>query len=468
MKTWLGYVICGLALQSSATAQWSTLSSGMDHGVRALHFDEGSGRLYAGGTFTTSGGVVTNGIAWWDGLEWHAMGIGTSPPNANHVLALDKYGDEVAICGYFDQAGTADGTEAIAVWDGENWGPPTSGGGCPGQLLCVAYLDSILYTCGTFAEIGGVPASYLSYRQDGIWHAVLDDSVLDPSWFAQVSALALYQGDVYVGGNFEIPQGLSEIARVEGGSLVQLGSGMHGDSWVRDMVVFNDLLWVSGLFYQGAGNAASMIMCWNGVQWSNPFPGVSYVSQVIDMVVSDDVLYFTGLGGPIGGPEQYMLSRFDGQELCFLGGQNVYLGALAVGDGHVYCATITDWLFGEDSIDVNFIATYDLSYPADTCIAITVGLQEPSLATAETWSVYPNPTTGPVTITGPMKALPSDLTVEVVDAAGRTCRSPALASRSGNGSLSLDLHALVPGFYVVRISAAVTGLGLAKPLVIQR
>ena len=43
--------------------------------VYALAVDA-SGNLYAGGDFTTAGGVSANRIAKWDGSSWSALGSG--------------------------------------------------------------------------------------------------------------------------------------------------------------------------------------------------------------------------------------------------------------------------------------------------------------------------------------------------------------------------------------------------------
>jgi hypothetical protein len=48
----------------------------MDNTVYALAVD-GSGNLYAGGWFTTAGGVNASSIAKWNGTSWSALGEGT-------------------------------------------------------------------------------------------------------------------------------------------------------------------------------------------------------------------------------------------------------------------------------------------------------------------------------------------------------------------------------------------------------
>ena len=62
---------------------WSALGSGMggiSPYVAALtEHDDGSGpALYAGGMFTSAGGVAAKGIARWDGASWSALGNGVN------------------------------------------------------------------------------------------------------------------------------------------------------------------------------------------------------------------------------------------------------------------------------------------------------------------------------------------------------------------------------------------------------
>jgi len=68
---------------------------------RALAID-GSGNVYAGGTFTEAGGQPVNRIAKWDGTTWSALGSGFN--NWCYALAIDGSGNIYA-GGGFSQAG---------------------------------------------------------------------------------------------------------------------------------------------------------------------------------------------------------------------------------------------------------------------------------------------------------------------------------------------------------------------------
>jgi hypothetical protein len=95
-------------------AEWASLGSGVDKGVRALaRFD---GALIAGGWFTRSGNQAVNHIAKWDGTEWTPLGSGLN----GRVRAMAVYRNELVVGGIFTAAGGQEATY-LAAWDGERW-----------------------------------------------------------------------------------------------------------------------------------------------------------------------------------------------------------------------------------------------------------------------------------------------------------------------------------------------------------
>ena len=60
------------------------------------------GTLYAGGLFTTAGGIAANHIAQWSGSSWSALGSGMN----NAVFALAVSGSRLYAGGTFTMAGT--------------------------------------------------------------------------------------------------------------------------------------------------------------------------------------------------------------------------------------------------------------------------------------------------------------------------------------------------------------------------
>jgi len=120
-------------------SSWSALGQGVSDAsyaasVHALAlFDDGGGSaLYAGGFFGLAGGVPANHIARWDGSSWSALGSGlaliTYPNTRLHSLAVHDDGSGPALYagGYFTTAGGV-AANGIARWDGSRWTPLGSG-----------------------------------------------------------------------------------------------------------------------------------------------------------------------------------------------------------------------------------------------------------------------------------------------------------------------------------------------------
>jgi hypothetical protein len=89
-------------------SSWSALGSGMNSYVRTLAVSGSD--LYAGGGFTTAGGIAATNIAKWNGSSWTALGSGiSSPPDYPYyggvVYALAVSGSNLYAGGRFTTAG---------------------------------------------------------------------------------------------------------------------------------------------------------------------------------------------------------------------------------------------------------------------------------------------------------------------------------------------------------------------------
>lgn len=115
-----------------------------------------NGDVIAGGHFHTAGGVTANGIARWDGTEWHPLGTGMETSATSHhpaveSLAILENGDVIAGGNFI----TAGGVEAnyIARWDGEAWHPigrGTGGSFYPWVEAMTLMRDGSLVAAGQF------------------------------------------------------------------------------------------------------------------------------------------------------------------------------------------------------------------------------------------------------------------------------------------------------------------------------
>ncbi len=146
--------------------------------------------VYAGGFFTTAGGIAANSIAKWDGSSWSALGSGM---NYNGVCALAVSGSNVYAGGYFDIAGGSP-ANSIAKWNGSSWS--ALGSGMDGLVAALAVAGSNLYAGGQFTTAGGSAANNIAKWDGSSW------SALGSGMNNTVLALAVSGSDLYAGGNF--------------------------------------------------------------------------------------------------------------------------------------------------------------------------------------------------------------------------------------------------------------------------
>jgi hypothetical protein len=246
---------------------WSTLGSGlMGSGsavVRALAVSE-DGRLYAGGTFRESNGVVLDNVAVWDGQRWSALeggGIVGDGVSEATVHALAWRGSRLWVGGQFSRAGGIEAS-ALAQWDGRGWRAVGGGVGFPGFLPFVRTLavrGNDVFVGGRFTEVGGVSVSNVA-RWDGVgWHAA------GAGTDGAISVLRALGPDLMAAGAFTTAGAgtASGIARWNGQDWQALGGGVGGfEPVVTTMDAGPAGLWVAGTFTSAGGNPATRSARW--------------------------------------------------------------------------------------------------------------------------------------------------------------------------------------------------------------
>ncbi len=248
------------------------MGSGMDDAVYAIAAN--GSNVYAGGKFSTSGGITTNHVARWDGSQWYSLADGVmSQSDYSAVNAFTFIGNTLYVAGSFDITSSPFDFVNIAKWDGTSWSD--CGYGLIGyQQYTTAYtlaaIGNNIY-CGGYFKQSGI----IRMRNFGMW----DGS----QWHA-------------TGSGF--------------------GNGM--DSYVNKVLAVGDDLWVGGMFENAGDTPAHYIAKWDGTQWNEPFNGTSY--EVKDLMQLGNDLYvaggFTYVGNqmPAGG-----IARWDGTAWHSLG-----------------------------------------------------------------------------------------------------------------------------------------------------
>ncbi len=364
---------------------WSGLGSGLGGmnalgagpWVNALAFGA-DGNLYAGGNFTTAGGVNATNIAQWDGSAWSALGSGLEEMETGTGVETDVYVAPEVTSLAFDSSGKlyvgmqlrgydkwvgAWFNGYISIWDGATWSPLVSG--LNGSVSALAFGRSgTLYAGEGFGALGGWNAGQLATWNGSAWSGAVAGSALSspPGLFvngASVSAVAFdASGNLYAGGFFVTTggEGAANIAKWDGTSWSGLGSGV--DYIVSALTSdTNGNLYAGGLFTTAGGTNANNIANWNGSAWSALGSGMD--SPVSALVCdSSGNLYAGGYFTNAGGASANYVARWNGSAWFALGtGLDAEVNALACDtSGNLYAGgTFTN----AGGVTANNIAKWD-------------------------------------------------------------------------------------------------------------
>jgi len=297
-------------LVNNITAQsWSPLGAGIGAGYyHSVHsFATYNGELYAGGYFSSAGGVPANNIAKWNGTNWSAVGNGTG----GIVYSLAVYNGEL-------YAGTGN---SIIRWNGTNWSDAGSVN-CYGIKSMVVF-NGNLYAAGNFPDLGGQYGTSIVKWDGNTWTPVVPENDL---YTVSIECMAVYNGNLYAAGAYyQIGGGgVADFYRITSWNgtgwsdlltipAVYTLDGALGD--ILSMKVYNGELYIAGGFGSVDSITTSQIAKWNGSHWSAVGTGINAGSS------------------PIGGDS-------DGSTYTFVKSLTVYNGSLYAGGSFSSADTI--------------------------------------------------------------------------------------------------------------------------------
>ena len=200
-------------------------------------------------------------------VGWHRLGEdGNDGSLEGHVNAIAISGANVYVGGLFTNADTILQADYVARWDGawHEMGNIGNNGalGAEVQALLVSGLD--LYVGGSFQDADAIAdADLLAKWRSGGWSAVgTNFAGSDGGDLERVYALAMAGRDVYAGGHFTDAADIAEadrVARFDGTDWHALGQTAPGNGAIDDTVyalaVFDGELYVGGEFEDAAGDA---------------------------------------------------------------------------------------------------------------------------------------------------------------------------------------------------------------------
>lgn len=287
------YLGGGMGLRSDPTAKcvlgWNgTAFEVMGHGLTGTVYSMAifEGDLYVGGSFTAFGGVANaNNIASWDGVQWNAVGGGLN----SWVKAMLVYDSKLYVGGNFTASGST-ALKKIARWDGYSWSALGQGVGDTAEVRALAVMGGQLYVGGSFLNGAGIPeADRIMRWAGGQWSAI--DSRLEQS--ESVDALAAGPGGLYVGGKFSRAGGVNGADNIAlySGSWQALNSGLP--SYVKSLAAGVDGVYAGGAFSNADGDSnCGHIARWAGGAWHCLGTGLN--ATVFSILVDEHDVYAAG------------------------------------------------------------------------------------------------------------------------------------------------------------------------------
>jgi len=208
--------------------------------------------LYAGGFFTTSGGVTTNFIAKWDGSQWSSLNSPMfGPADETSVHSIAFIGDDVYAGGSYSISGPPYpyDLQNIAKWDGSEWSAAGMGFqdmiGTP-RIILLQLLELPCMAAVIFAR-SGINYLHNIAKFDGTQWVQFGNG-FGQGMDNQVTSMAANGNDIYAVGSFTRAGDIAAdyIAKWDGSQWTELNGGASGDVYAT-LAVGSDL-YIAGSF----------------------------------------------------------------------------------------------------------------------------------------------------------------------------------------------------------------------------
>lgn len=339
----------------------------------------GADGVYIGGDFTHIDGVAANGIARWDGQNWHALGRGVGKYNwedefepTGVVYSIVAAGGGIYVGGKFDIAGQVDAL-SVAAWDGVSWsalGAGISNGDQydpAGTVEALAFGNGRLYAGGFFTLAGGKAARNIAAWGNGAWSALGSGVDADYASDPLVNTMLVVGNDLYAGGDFTRAGGqtLPGLARWNGSAWSAAGPAPEAYYTIEItglVAAPTGGIYVSGNFYRAGGMELNGVAQLNGGAWRALGQGVVKVGDVAAEVRATAIdatgrVYIGGTLSMAGGVPVKSLAMWDGNAWSNVGGgvdggevyalqvvgDDVYVAGTFTKAGNIAAAHIAKW-----------------------------------------------------------------------------------------------------------------------------
>lgn len=383
--------------------------------------------------------IRANALIAWNGTTWSTAGLGNGNGDTAAITSVASVVNGLVLfhdtlfASYAQTAWHYDPAmgEGSYLVDGQ-WHPF----GSPENWFFVMEANGRLFGGGRADTLYGIYMPGPKEWIGGAWQALPNTPF---GALGTIYDLTFWKGNYYFSGSIATGDALGVIRYDGVDQWSALGEGVGG-LWASNIIGFGDSLYVGGFFYPGPHVQSQHIQLWDGQAWQPFFPEVEFVSQVFDLQVHDGALYVSGLYHFSDENTTYGILRFDGHQLCAIGGpMNDDNRRMAFFQGDLYLGLAPTY---PGPLNHQGIAKLPLQgLVPDRCVTVSmVGItEEEGLVTLQ---LYPNPATDELTIS---TSLPGLSTVEVLNSLGQVVLRQALK----NGSAMLAVGGLPKASYVV-------------------
>jgi hypothetical protein len=269
-----------IALWKDST--WVPLGSGIDFAGTILAIDDAD-NLYVGPGHASGGSNYA--IQKWNGQGWNSLGrLG----GGIYSILSDEQGRLYA-GGTFSSSDSSRNLSSVANWNGGKWNP--LGSGIVGVIysLCFDKSGSLLAGGGVMLPDLQPDNTTLARYKDNKWEQILGKG----SNFAVTCMIKDKSGYVYTGGNIGTINGaqINGIAKYDGINWSQVGTGV--DQIVL-AIVSDDSgnIYIGGDFAKAGDISADRIAKWNGTAWSSMNTGMD--SAVFSLAIDNSGALYAG------------------------------------------------------------------------------------------------------------------------------------------------------------------------------
>jgi trimeric autotransporter adhesin len=451
---------------NSFTQNWQQVGGNEKGGISVLYADTVSNTLYAGGTLYTPEGDTVRGVHRWNGTNWELLAP-LDDTLFGSVNAITRYKENIIAGGKFwmfhDNLSTN-----IAKWNGTQWEilGNSNWGFLGGPVLDFYVLQDTLYAAGWLVSIDSIFTIGIA-KWDGTAWSDMNTWVELSHGNYKVNALAYYNGELYVGGRIGISlpsdvanfDNFSSLIRWNGEQWLPVGEGLglsSGLDPVSHLVPYKGELYISGNFGK-IFNGSRQLIKWNGTSYSDV--GGMDPCCVKDMVVFNDELYVKGAFPELGGTE---LAKWDGERWCSLDTDfNGFITDMEVFNNELYVA---GYFFNINGEPMRHVAKWIGGDFTDTCSAVVSANTLP--AKQATLTLSPNPAHSTIHITAQLPTASAGIVrLSAYNIPGQPLWQQTLPAAGGELQTSVDVSTWAPGVYFISLEAG--GQVLGKKIVVR-